>query len=126
MTCQLLPEMMTARLEACQRLLSRYESEGNDFLYSIVTGDGSWMRHYDPELKSQSLEYRHPLFPERKQSKTRSSAGKRLLIVPGQGYDDGLGDSGEDPKEVEERITRVLQRKTPKLLQHDDVRPRAS
>jgi hypothetical protein len=59
-TCQLLPEMMTARMEACQRLLSRYESEGNDFLYSIVTGDGSWMRHYDPELKSQSFEHRPP------------------------------------------------------------------
>jgi hypothetical protein len=45
--------------------------------------------------------------------------------VRDQGYDDRLGDSGEDTKEAEERITRVLQGKTPKRLQHD-VRMRAS
>jgi hypothetical protein len=25
-----------------------------------VTGNGSWVYHYDPELKSQSLDYGHP------------------------------------------------------------------
>ena len=106
--------MMTARLEASQRLLSRYESEGNNFLYSIVTGDGSWMRHYDPEMKSQSLEYRYPPFPRKKtiqDSLFRRETPAHSLLGPqshyspavrGQGYDDGLGDSGEDPKEVEE------------------------
>jgi hypothetical protein len=74
--CQLLPEMMTAKLEACQRLRSRFETEGNDFLYSIVTGDGSWMCHYDPELKSQSFEYHHPPFPRKKTI-------PRLALPPG-------------------------------------------
>lgn len=125
---------MTARMEACQRLLSRYESEGNDFLYSIFTGDGSWMRHYDPELKSQSLEHRHPPFPRKKtiqdshirrETPPLSLLGQQSrysLAVHGQRYDDGLVGSGEDPQEVEERITRLLQGKTPKLVQHDDVR----
>jgi hypothetical protein len=77
--------MMMARLEACQRLLSSYDSVGNDFLYSIVTGDGSWMRHYDPELKSQSPEDRHPPFPRKKtieDSLFRRETPARSLLGP--------------------------------------------
>jgi hypothetical protein len=73
--------MKTAILQACQRLLSRNESEGNDFLYSIVTGDESWVHHYDPELKSQSLEQCHPTSPGKKKSKTEPSAGKCMPTV---------------------------------------------
>ena len=32
------------------------ESESNDFLYSTVTDDKSWVHRYNPEMKSQSLE----------------------------------------------------------------------
>jgi hypothetical protein len=63
---QLMSEINRARLEACQQLLSHYKSEGNDFVYSIVTGDKSWVYHYDSELKSQSLEYRHPTYSRNK------------------------------------------------------------
>jgi hypothetical protein len=34
-----MPEKQRVTLEACQQLLTNYESEGNGFLYSIVTGD---------------------------------------------------------------------------------------
>ena len=56
---QLMPEMKTARLEPYQQLHSRYKSEGNDFLYSNVTKDESWVHHCNLESKSQSLEYSH-------------------------------------------------------------------
>lgn len=29
-----------------------YKSEGNGLLYNTVTGDKSWVHHYDPEMKS--------------------------------------------------------------------------
>jgi hypothetical protein len=32
------------------------ESEGNDFLYSTVTDDKSWVHRYNLEMKSQLLE----------------------------------------------------------------------
>jgi hypothetical protein len=53
MSHKTMPEIKTARLEACQWLLTRYGSVGNDFLYSTVTGDESWMYHHDREMKSQ-------------------------------------------------------------------------
>lgn len=42
-----MPEMKTARLEVGQWLLFCYESESNDFLYSIIMGDKSWVHHYE-------------------------------------------------------------------------------
>lgn len=57
---QFLPIMKTARLEACQQLHAHYESDRNDFLYSNVTADKSWVHHCDQKMKSQSLEYRYP------------------------------------------------------------------
>jgi len=42
-----MPEMKRARLEVGQWLLSCYESESNDFLYSIVMGDESWVHDYE-------------------------------------------------------------------------------
>ena len=38
--------------------LERFE-EGEDFLKKTITGDETWVHHYDPENKRQSTEYRH-------------------------------------------------------------------
>jgi hypothetical protein len=62
-------------------LNSRYESEGNDFPYRTVTGDESWVHYYDPEIKSQSLKYRHPTSPRKIKFSTQPSAGKCMLRV---------------------------------------------
>jgi hypothetical protein len=50
-------------------------------MYSTVTGDDSWVHHYDPELKRQSFEYRHATSPRKKKSKTQPSAKKCMLTV---------------------------------------------
>jgi hypothetical protein len=59
-----MPKIKTARLEARQQMLSCYESEVTDFLHCTVTGDKSWVQHYNPELKGQSLH--HPTSPSKK------------------------------------------------------------
>ena len=69
----LTPKMKTERLESWQLLLVRHKSEDNGFVYGTATGNGSWVHHYDPELKSQSRDYRHPNSPRRKQFKTQPS-----------------------------------------------------
>jgi hypothetical protein len=39
------------------------------------------VHNYNPELKSQSLQYYHPTFPRSKKSKNETSTGKCMLTV---------------------------------------------
>lgn len=44
------------RLDSAKEHLKRYKKEGDEFLNRIVAIDGTWIRSYEPELKSQSAE----------------------------------------------------------------------
>ena len=48
---------MTDRVETAKRQLIRYENEGNHCFNRIVAIDETWLRNYEPELKSQSSEW---------------------------------------------------------------------
>jgi hypothetical protein len=50
-------------------------------MHSIFMGDESLVHHYDPELKSQSLEYHHTTSLRQKKSKTLPSTGKCTLTI---------------------------------------------
>ena len=73
---KLTEEHKLRRMEICQRLLNRYNNEGEEFLSRIVTGDESWVHHYSPETKRQSLEWKHPSSLVKKKFKSQLSAGK--------------------------------------------------
>ena len=66
------------RMEICQRLLERYELEGDAFLHRIVTCDESWAHHYTLESKRASMDWRRSgeHFPVK--TKTKLLAGKDL------------------------------------------------
>jgi hypothetical protein len=51
------------------------------FLHRIVTGDESWVYHYEPESKRQSMQWKHPSSPATKKFKTQASAGKVKLTI---------------------------------------------
>jgi hypothetical protein len=55
----LTPENKQKRVESCEEHLKRCHEEGDQFLLNIVTGDESWIHHFDPEEKRQSMQYRH-------------------------------------------------------------------
>ena len=78
---ELTAEHKRKRVEICQRLLDRYNNEGEEFLSRIVTGDETWVHHYEPESKRQSMEWKHPGSPAKKKFKTQHSAGKVMLTV---------------------------------------------
>lgn len=40
-------------------LLQRYEERGEAFLSIIVTGDRTWVFHYTPESKGESMTWKH-------------------------------------------------------------------
>ena len=76
----MLSDEMKAEIVLISReLLERFEKEGEDFLKKI--GDKTWVHHYDPENKRQSMEYRHKESPQPKKFKTQASAGKVMLTV---------------------------------------------
>lgn len=69
------------RLDICKKHLDRYGNEGDNFLDRIITGDETWIHHYEPESKRQSMEWKHPNSPCKKKFKTQPSAGKLMLTV---------------------------------------------
>ena len=56
--------------------MARYREESDNFLQQIVTGDETWILHYEPESKRQNMQS-----PVAKKLKTQLSAGKLMLIV---------------------------------------------
>lgn len=69
------------RMGLCLQRLSRYADEGEDMLNRIVTGDESWVHHYQPESKRDSMQWKHPSSPSCMKFKVTPSAGKVMLTV---------------------------------------------
>jgi len=44
------------RCQSSEKLLEFFQRDPNDFLSPLVTMDETWLYHYDPETKQQSLE----------------------------------------------------------------------
>jgi len=69
------------RVDACHKLLKRFEAEGDGFLGRIATGDETWVHCHQPETKKASKEWRHTSSPKPKKFRTPSSAGKVILTL---------------------------------------------
>jgi Transposase. len=63
-------------------LLQRLEEHGEAFLCSIVTGgDETWVFYYTPQVKAESMIWKHPHSPVKKKFKTVQSSGKVVDTV---------------------------------------------
>ncbi|KAJ4450294.1 hypothetical protein ANN_01714 [Periplaneta americana] len=62
-------------------LVARYQREGDDFLGRIVAMDETWTYSYEPNLKRQSNEWKHPGSPRPKKVRPTQSAVKEMFIV---------------------------------------------
>ena len=101
----------------------------------IVTGNESWIHHFDPEEKRLSMEYRHTSFSRPKKFKTMPSAGKILLTVfrdSQRVYMTEFLESGktvnsaryiETIKNLRRRVCRVRGSTWRILFLHDNARP---
>ena len=70
----------TNRVNICQRHLNRHASEP-EFMERVITGDETWIHHYEPESKRNSMTWKHPDSPVPKKFKTKPSVGEILLTV---------------------------------------------
>lgn len=77
----LTPEHREKRVSAAREFLERFQTEGESFLDSIVTGDETWVCHYTPESKRQSLQWRHTHSPSAKKFKVQFSERKIMASV---------------------------------------------
>jgi histone-lysine N-methyltransferase SETMAR len=78
---QLLPPQKEARMGTSLAFLLRYEAEGEEFLRRIVTGDETWVHHFEPQSKAESMTWKHPQSPVTKKFKVARSAGKIMATV---------------------------------------------
>lgn len=139
------PRMLTddhknTRQTVCRELLAQYEDGGDDFLQRIVTGDETWLHHFEPETKRQSMEWHHTNSPRKKKFKSAPSAGKVMASVFWDSEGVLLVDIMERGttinstayvntlKKLEGRLRRVRphRQKADVLLLHDNARPHVS
>ena len=78
---ELTEECKRKHLDICFRHLACYREEGDNFLQQIVTGDETWIHHYEPKSKQQNMQWKNPSSPAPKKFKMQPSAGKLMLTV---------------------------------------------
>jgi len=73
-------EQKPKRLEIATVLKQRFNVEGQTFLYRIIAIDETWVRDFEPELKSRSNECRSPASPRPKKFRRAQSQFKQMRI----------------------------------------------
>jgi len=74
-------KLIDERARVPRELMGHFEEKSVRFMWLIVTGDETWVHHYDPENKKQSMVYCHKETPATKQFETKASVGKVMLTV---------------------------------------------
>ncbi|KAJ4442497.1 hypothetical protein ANN_04084 [Periplaneta americana] len=77
----LTPEHKMQRLGAALTFLQRYHDDGDEFFDRIVTGDETWISHFTPETKQQSMHWRHSGSQVRTKFKQTLSVRKVMCTV---------------------------------------------
>jgi histone-lysine N-methyltransferase SETMAR len=69
------------RYQMSKANLEKFQADPETFLRRFVTVDESWIHHFDPETKQQSMTWKRPSSPTPKKFKVTSSAGKVMASV---------------------------------------------
>lgn len=69
------------RVVSSNELLSLYKSDKEKFCRRLVTGDETWIHHWDPESKLESMQWKHVDSPPPVKFRTQSSAGKVMATI---------------------------------------------
>ena len=69
------------RCQSSEQLLEYFRRDPNNFLSQLVTTDETWIYHFDPETKEQSVEWRHNGSLRPKKFRVQKSSGKVLASI---------------------------------------------
>ena len=69
------------RVESSHELLEVYNANPEDFHTRLVTGDETWLHHWDPDTKKESMQWKHPGSPPPMKFRTQPSASKVMATV---------------------------------------------
>lgn len=75
------PQDRHQRLQSSEELLLLYNEDPAGFESRIVTGDETWVHHWDPETKLESMAWKHKGSPPPLKFRTQPSAGKVMATV---------------------------------------------
>jgi len=64
-----------------EQLLEFFGHDPNNFLSQLVTMEETWLHHYDPEAKQQSLKWQHSGSPHPQKFQVQKSTGKVLASI---------------------------------------------
>jgi len=69
------------RYQSSEQLSEFFRRDPNNFLSRLVTMDETWLYHYDPETKQQSMEWRHSGSSRPQKFRVQKFAGKLLASI---------------------------------------------
>ena len=72
---------MSKKVESSQELLEVYIANPEDFHTRLVTEDETWLHHWNPDTKKESMQWKHPGSPQPKKFLTQPSASKVMAMV---------------------------------------------
>ena len=78
---QLSEEQKAARKRVTEEMLRHYDAEGEQFLNRIVAIDETWIRDYEPQLKSQTCQWKRATSPGPKKCHRQQSKVKLMMII---------------------------------------------
>jgi len=55
----LTPVQKSFRVETCSELLAIYSATPDNVLSRLITGDETWIHHWDPDTKQESMQWKH-------------------------------------------------------------------
>ncbi|XP_071083734.1 histone-lysine N-methyltransferase SETMAR-like [Haliotis cracherodii] len=74
-------DMKLSRVTISGALLTRYNANPDDFHFRIVTSDETWVYHFDPESKQESMEWKHATSPKTKKFKATRSTKNVMMTI---------------------------------------------
>ena len=77
----LTPEMKNQRIQCSEENIQLMNLDWEKFQRRFITGDETWLHHYDPESKLQSKGWKHLHSPPLKKFRVEPSAGKIMCTI---------------------------------------------
>ncbi|KAI6647511.1 hypothetical protein LOD99_8776 [Oopsacas minuta] len=74
-------QQKVSRMDFCKSMLKRFANGSSRAVSEILTGDETWINHYDPETKPMSKEWVEEDAPPRTKVRRARSVGKQMWAI---------------------------------------------